>query len=156
MQNPVAATIRTRTIMPLLSYLAVMVLYGGFPPRISSAIGAWYSILFFEIRWLHYQQWQDILWHGSCPVVVRSGCTFHYSLRTYSNGGWNEEQKIVRKECKMSNSLLVLLAVLLLATSTLSGCILAVEDEGYRRGNFPQRDHRDGGDRRGESHGDRR
>jgi hypothetical protein len=56
----------------------------------------------------------------------------------------------------MNNSLLILLAALLLATSTISGCLMAVEDGGHRHGNLPQRDHRDGGDRRGESHDDRR
>jgi hypothetical protein len=55
----------------------------------------------------------------------------------------------------MNKSLLAMIAVLLLITSLLSGCILAVEDDAYRRGNVPHRDHRDDGDRRGDYRGER-
>jgi len=54
-----------------------------------------------------------------------------------------------REELQMKKSILVRLAVLLLITSSLSGCIWAVEDDGYRG---------DSGRHRGERHhdGDRR
>ena len=48
----------------------------------------------------------------------------------------------------MKKSLLVRLALLLLITSTLSGCIWAVDD-GYGRG-----DHGGGGEHHGDHHGD--
>lgn len=56
----------------------------------------------------------------------------------------------------MKKSLLVKLAVLFLAISTLSGCLWMVEDDRYRRGHSHQREHGERGDRRGGGHGDRR
>jgi hypothetical protein len=66
-------------------------------------------------------------------------------------------KKIFERGLHMKKTILVKLAVLLLATSTLSGCLWMVEDDGYRRGGHSQqRDHDERGDRRGESHGERR
>ncbi|MDD2900033.1 MAG: hypothetical protein PHI31_15125 [Desulfuromonadaceae bacterium] len=56
----------------------------------------------------------------------------------------------MRKTCA------VLIVGTFLAISTLSGCILAVEDDGYGYGASHERDHGDRGDRRGGNHGDRR
>jgi hypothetical protein len=53
---------------------------------------------------------------------------------------------------KMKKSLLVGMAIMLLITSTLSGCILVPVDDGYRGENHHERDR---GGQRGEGH-DRR
>jgi len=51
----------------------------------------------------------------------------------------------------MKKSLLVRLAILLLATLTLSGCLWVPEDNGDRRGDYHERDR---GDHHGEHHED--
>lgn len=61
----------------------------------------------------------------------------------------------------MKKTLVAKLAILFLAFSTLTGCILAVDDDGYRRGGPHDRDHGDRsrdnrGDRNGDYRGDRR
>jgi hypothetical protein len=53
----------------------------------------------------------------------------------------------------MKKSLLVRLAILLLVTTTLSGCIWAIEDDGYRGDGGGGRGHGGGG--HGGEHGDR-
>jgi uncharacterized lipoprotein len=43
----------------------------------------------------------------------------------------------------MKKSILVKLAIVLLATSTLSGCFWRAEEEGNSRGDYHERDHAD-------------
>lgn len=54
----------------------------------------------------------------------------------------------------MKKSLLVRLAILLLVTVTMSGCLWVVDDDGYGRGGGGG-GHRGGGHGGGEHHGDR-
>ena len=49
----------------------------------------------------------------------------------------------------MKKTLLIRLAILFLITSTLSGCIWAIEDDGYRGGGYYERGHEG---HRGEGH----
>jgi hypothetical protein len=52
----------------------------------------------------------------------------------------------------MKKSLLVKLALVLVTASTLSGCFWRAEDDGYRRGDYNDRDR---GDHQGEHRDDR-
>ena len=55
----------------------------------------------------------------------------------------------------MKKSLLVKMAILLLTTSTLSGCLWRVEDDGYNRGGYQERNRGDHHGEHYEDHGDR-
>lgn len=82
------------------------------------------------------------LWHVSCGVQYQQNTSMVMTSAKFTDNG----------AMKMKKSLLVGMAVLLLITSTLSGCILVPEDDGYRGENHHERDrggHRgEGNDRR--------